>query len=65
MHEEVEHWIETTNLDENAIKVLAMLEQNSSPLKFGHGVLEGLASTLRKQTHSELVNALNGRWLGL
>jgi hypothetical protein len=48
VHEEVKLGIKTTNLDEDIVQVLAMLERTSSPPKFGHGVLEGRAGALRK-----------------
>ena len=65
MHEEVELGIETTIFDKDIVQMLAILEQTSLPTKFGHDIFEGHASALREGAHYKLVNALNGRWLGL
>ena len=56
VHEEVKLGIETINLDEDIIQVLAMLERTPSPAKFGHDLFESRVGVLWKGTHSEMVN---------
>ena len=51
MDEEVKLWIKTTNLDEDVVQVLAILEQASLPPKFGHGLFKGRAGALKKGIH--------------
>ena len=58
MNKKVDLWIQSTNLHKDVIKVLAMLECKSTPTKFGHGLLEGLARTIGIGAHSKLVHIL-------
>ena len=58
MNEKVDLWMQTTNLHKDVIKVLAMFEGKSMPIKFGYGLLEGWACTIEVGAHNKLVHSL-------
>ena len=65
MNEKLDLWIQSTNLHKDVIKVFAMLEGKSTPIKFEHGLLEGWARTIGVGAHSKLVHTLCRTRFGL
>ena len=45
-------WIKTTNLNENVIQVLAMLEGILSPINLGYGIFQDVAHAIKEGAQS-------------
>ena len=65
VNEKVNLWIQNTNLHKDVIKVLAMLESKSTPIKFEHGLLEGWARTTGIGAQTKLVHTFCRAKFGL
>ena len=65
MNENVNLWIQSTNLYKDVKKVLAMLEGKSMPTKFGHGLLKGWVRIVGVGAYSKLLYILYRTRFGL